>query len=722
MDMLIKFLVKSRRKELATTDFTLSNWYLINNFGTSWLAEEEGKGTTSSQWQAICPTFDVWLQIEDSEIYRVSHLIPTLRWAGGLLGVRLCFEPKDIEVLRKNFLTDYRAAQKVLSQVNSEEENGTKLNIWPRSMRDFLDKPGKLHSYFNIRAYLLDPSLLDLATPDVTPQVLSLEQTPLEIEAFDGLFRIDLIEAQRGFADANADNGSAGATSRGNLSQQLRKYYLKHLDPSEMPDVDDLKALQSLEQAQTTFDSKLKERLENAIKEIEGIGYPGFTDPSISLTSKINPIDSIDHDAAIQFDLFKATLENGVEPLRLPEKLNGLGYKNLISMIFTLIGFRDGWMRLGKAANPVSGDVIEPLHLVLIEEPEAHLHAQVQQVFINKAYEVLRKHPLLGENPDFVTQLIVSTHSSYLAHEVDFANLRYFRRNPASTPNETPTATVVNLTDTFGSKVDETAKFVARYLKTTHCDLFFANGVILVEGAAERMLLPHFIRTYYPKLNTSYISILEINGAHAHRLKPLLERLGLHTLIISDLDSKEKNSAKELEKALPCLKRNQVTDNSTLKLWLPRVTNIDELMSVPDEQKMSGNIRVTYQCSIDLPLSEWSDKETTANAIPYTFEDALALSNANIFKELTSSTGMLKKMVEAISDKNLENARQKLFDALKGEKAKMALDLLFDVDPKILKVPQYIAKGLVWLESELTNVNIDLLSQPPTATIPVGGH
>lgn len=367
-----------------------------------------------------------------------------------------------------------------------------------------------------MKSYLLDPSKVDLESEEQPPQSLS-KHILLEGEPFDGLFRIDLIEAQRGFSDANSDISNNFGAGRGNLSQQLKKYYQKHLDPSESPDIEDLKALQSIDQAKTTFDTKLRERLQSAISEIENIGYPGFSDPSISLTSKINPIDSLDHDTAIQFDLFKSMTE-GLESLRLPEKLNGLGYKNLISMIFALLSFRDGWMRLGKAA-PITGEPIEPLHLVLIEEPEAHLHAQVQQVFINKAYQVLRKHPSLGENTTFHTQLIVSTHSSYLAHEVEFENLRYFRRKRATSQSEAPTAKIVNLRSTFGTKANETAKYVARYLKTTHCDLFFANGVILVEGAAERMLVPHFIKQNFKKLSTSYISILEINGAHAHRLK-----------------------------------------------------------------------------------------------------------------------------------------------------------------------------------------------------------
>ena len=63
--------------------------------------------------------------------------------------------------------------------------------------------------------------------------------------------------------------------------------------------------------------------------------------------------------------------------------------------------------------------------------------------------------------------------------------------------------------------------------------------MILVEGAAENMLLPHFIRNKYPKLYQRYISILSINGRHSHRLNPLIEKLCIPTLVIADIDSAE---------------------------------------------------------------------------------------------------------------------------------------------------------------------------------------
>ena len=51
------------------------------------------------------------------------------------------------------------------------------------------------------------------------------------------------------------------------------------------------------------------------------------------------------------------------------------------------------------------------------------------------------------------------------------------------------------------------------------------------------MLIPNFIRDHFKELSKGYITLLEIGGSHAHRLRALIEHLGLLTLIITDLDS-----------------------------------------------------------------------------------------------------------------------------------------------------------------------------------------
>ena len=88
---------------------------------------------------------------------------------------------------------------------------------------------------------------------------------------------------------------------------------------------------------------------------------------------------------------------------------------------------------------------------------------------------------------------MVSTHSNHVAHEVSFSYLRYFRRLPAGMAAKVPVSSVINMSTVFGAN-GETERFVTRYLRAQHADLFFADAAILVEGPAERMLVPNFIR------------------------------------------------------------------------------------------------------------------------------------------------------------------------------------------------------------------------------------
>lgn len=690
MDALILFL-KNKYRDFTVRDITLSNWHGIEKIASNWAITDENAmpDLTLTRWHSLFPALDVWLDVADNEVHYVSNLIPTLNWTGGKIGVRLILEPIKPEDLYNAFKTAYNSAIKTKGKRDS-------LKLWPKSMHDFLEQ--ELQRYFKIKAYILDPSRIDQFIPQTLPDF----SEPLEVDPFKGLFKIDIINAQRGFADPNSE---ANASSDRRLSAQLQRYFEKHLNPTELPDEGDLEALEGIEKAKIDFDKKLKESFSASIGELENLNYPGFSDPEILITTKINPLQGLQHDAAVQFNVHR----NGAEPsdgnLFLPEKYNGLGYQNLISMIFSLIRFRDEWMRVGKASKRTveNDDFIEPLHIVLIEEPEAHLHAQVQQVFIKRAYDVLRNHSDLKEETSFTTQLVISTHSSHIAHEIDFVNLRYFKRKPALNANDVPYAEVVNLSTVFGTS-DETSKFATRYLKTTHCDLFFADAAILIEGPAERMLIPYFISKNFRELDRCYISLLEIGGSHAHRLKSLIEAIGILTLIITDLDSVEGKSS---TKVLPEKGKNYRTGNDTIKSWIPQKTNLDEVLAATTEEKHKGNfVRVAYQYEISL---NFTNEDQNVTAIPYTFEDAVVLSNIDFFREKTKSTGLLKKMAEAVKKETILEACRYMFNALSknSKKAEMALEILYTSEPSELTPPHYIEEGLTWLQEKLTQQNLE---------------
>lgn len=675
MDALMIFL---NTKNFKTQDFTLNNWKDLNKIAENWVSSEELKEEEQSikVLENYLPTLDLWIQVEDSELHYVSHIIPTLDWKGGLLGIRLRYEPKEMIDLIQEFSTSYNKANSLLS------EKGKKFKLWPKTFWDFCER--KLSSHFTVKTYLLDPE------KSSERQELSENNIALEGDVLKGLIRINIINAQRGFSDANS--GSPESKNDKKLSSQLREYYDKHLNPTLEPTESDLDALESINAAQDAFDKNLKESFKTSLSELEGLNYPGFGNPQIQLSTQVSTSDGLQHDSAVQYYLD--------EELSLPEKYNGLGYQNLISIIFKLIRFRDEWMRVGKNSM-VEDEIIEPLHLVLIEEPEAHLHAQVQQVFIKKAYNVLRNNQNLEEKKDFTTQLVISTHSSYLAHH-KFISLRYFKRNVSSTLS---TSEVINLSTTFGTE-DESTKFTKRYLNTTHNDIFFADAVILVEGPAERMLIPHFIKNFHPLLDNCYITILEIGGSHAHRLKPLIEILGIICLVITDIDSVDPNN--HGKKCQPELGKNFKTNNDTLKTWHPQKEGLDDLLNLTFNEKVKSDlpIRVAYQNIVEI-----INGSSTISASPYTFEDSLVIENKKSFKLIDKSTGLLRKMVDASKKDDLQEFVTEAYSIItdpQAKKAEFALDVLYFEDPKNINTPKYIKEGLEWIEEQLKNNKLGL--------------
>jgi predicted ATP-dependent endonuclease of OLD family len=727
MIALRQFLIE--RGSFCMNDFTLCHWKTIETVGKLWIAQppEEAPKYEMDKWQVVCPTLDLWLDVEEGEFHHVSSLLPALDWAGGLLGIRLKFESKDITELHKDFLkssAEAEAIRKAMPLKDGQPQKPPKL--WPEGLIVFLEK--LLQKHFVIKAYLLDPTKLkDPKDGRATIQELPAESLPLDGDPLAKLIRIKEIRAQRGFGQA-VDVGSDETPSRKadrRLSEQLKRYYSKHLDPQNKPTVADLEALLAIDAAEEAFDKKLAASFLKAFAEVEGIGYPGVTDPRLKITTVLRPIDGLTHDSALTYEIDMVAEEGSNPLLRLPEDYNGLGYQNLISMTFALLSFRDAWMRVGKAKLGTPGNtddvVIEPLHLVLIEEPEAHLHAQVQQVFIKKAYEILTDAKELKGNSPFKTQVLVSTHSNHVAHETPYSCLRYFRRLPAGMGSTVPISSVLNMTTALGDE-DETTRFVTRYLKANHCDLFFADAAILVEGPAERMLLPHFIRRKFSFLNQCYISILEIGGSHAHRLRPLLEHLGILTLVITDLDPGKGGEAVPTKR-----KDSQATNNPTLSDWLPALSSIDELLDAPEDKKVLvqdvlAAVRVAYQTPIQVPKSEKptdvSNGSSPADeALPTTFEDALAFTNVDFFSKqkgigLVARFKETLEMVGTVADRS-----EALFKALrKGKKAEFALDIIEAKDFDTLTVPNYIDEGLSWLEGRLKKKQVEILDKSSILT------
>lgn len=711
MTAIRRFLVDPRG--FTINDFSLAHWQGLNALGETWEeAIKSDQALPTPNLMNFLPQLDVWIQVGKGEMHYVQKLLPTLDWKSGPLGVRLRYGPDEPVKFQQEYIAArVKAAATTAAAMKAAEGKGEppQLELWPLNLVDFLDR--RVRSFFKVKAYLLDPTkLIDAKDGLAELQELPESSEPLEGNPLDGLIQIDEISAQRGFGSPTTprvQRDEAGTEPRGGrrLSTQLRSYYDNHLDWQDTPELSDIKAMEALDKARKAFDERLSESFNKALKELQRLGYPGISDPKLKIATKLKLQDGLSHESAVQYEVPAAA---GGQMYRLPEDSNGLGYQNLVSMVFGLMSCRDAWMRVGKAA--ASGDDAKPpppLHLMLVEEPEAYLHAQVQQVFIKHAYEVLRNDPTLGKSTNFCTQLVVSTHSSHIAHACDFAALRYFRRIPSTEKRKTPTACVVNLSSVFG-KPNQTAKFVARYLKATHCDLFFADAAVFIEGSAERILVPHFVGQVdaFEYLRSCYITWLEIGGSHAHRFKELVETLGITTLIVTDLDAKDPNTN---ETAKPVLGKGLEARNETLRTWAPKLTSIDELLQLTEKDKELSHpngyaVRAAYQTGSKVTIGT-SSFDIRAN----TFEDALFYRNFDFFKG-RKATGLAGKLQQIADDaKDAEELAIKVEKEIKqGDKAEFALELLFSDDVEKLNVPAYIEHGLLWLREQLKRKEADL--------------
>lgn len=149
MFALVKFL---RKRQLVVEDFTLSNLATIAHLGERYVDEANPVVPNIDDWKDICPFIDVWLDVREDELRYVANILPTLSWRSGKIGIRLIYEPKDVEKLFQEYVSAYK-----LARTRSE-----KAKLWPLNFTDYLHN--KMKNHFVMNAYILDPAkLVDLS-------------------------------------------------------------------------------------------------------------------------------------------------------------------------------------------------------------------------------------------------------------------------------------------------------------------------------------------------------------------------------------------------------------------------------------------------------------------------------------------------------------------------------------------------------------------------------
>ncbi|WP_409301233.1 hypothetical protein [Pseudomonas sp. KCJK8993] len=268
-----KFLL-SKATVFRLQDLTLSHLAVIDAIGADWEASDETlEPPTANEWSHWLPTLDLWVEASQGELHYIRDLIPNFAWKGGHVGMRFRLEPKDMAKL----FTDYRKErtrvkmlQQEIAKQTEEGKTPPTLPLWPQSLHDYLNR--RLGAMFTVCWYRLDPSKLDAPdtkTRHANLQPLSATAVPLGANPLTDLIRVHEINAQRGFGDSAEESVTEGRGGSGKrLTEQLRAYYNRHLDPGDSPDISDWSRAAALRKVWPSWSIPLSQRLPRQVSSV----------------------------------------------------------------------------------------------------------------------------------------------------------------------------------------------------------------------------------------------------------------------------------------------------------------------------------------------------------------------------------------------------------------------------------------------------------------------
>jgi putative ATP-dependent endonuclease of the OLD family len=518
---------------------------------------------------------------------------------------------------------------------------------------------------------------------------IDLEKEKISIE---NLINYKFIKADRDVSNKEPDKSLSSLSSR--------IYKKIEADINQLAEIDKFK--DALCETDVTLGSIYEVIFKKVIEKVKKFGGIKPDDTIIKITSTLQHRNLLEGNTTVMY---------AHDNHDLPESYNGLGYMNLICIIFE-IEIKLNEFERAKTEKPAD------INLLFIEEPEAHTHPQMQYIFINNIKKLLKDGVNRADGEKRALQYIISTHSSHIVAESDFDNIKYLKI-------ENDSVVAKNLKDLENeykkNGEEQNYKFLKQYLTLHRAELFFADKAIFIEGDTERILLPAMMKKIdqeYPEnpLLSQNISIIEV-GNYSHIFEKFIDFIGVKSLIITDIDSATEEKTKgEDRKRRTANADATITTNASLnyfyssnKLGDFKNKKIAEMLLKKSETDENGSkIKKWTKDKDGCLVCVYQTNEKNSEEVAYharSFEDSFfhlnrkfVIDNKERFKSL--------KNIEDFEDSTID-----AYDLAKNcidKKPPFAIEILLnsktdDSNGKQFTnwmIPDYIKKGLIWLKDQ----------------------
>lgn len=511
------------------------------------------------------------------------------------------------------------------------------------------------------------------------------------------------------FRSISAKRNVTNKESDKTLSGQTAVIYKKTEESEEQKEAVNLfkKTLRGTDKSLSSIYQTMFSKL---LSSVENFGGLSKAETTLTIASTLQHRELLDGNTTV---MYRHDIHD------LPEHFNGLGYMNLISMIFEIDLLMTSFRR-ASSERPAA------LNILFIEEPEAHTHPQMQYVFIKNIKSLLSQGRKREDDSTINLQTIISTHSSHIVAECDFDDIKYMKRADGCV-NSKSLKDLKNeyLTDTPDGENNH-YRFLKQYLTLNRAELFFADKAILVEGDTERILLPAMMKKIdqenpspnAPPLLSQNISIVEV-GAHSQVFEKFISFAGIKTLILTDIDTGCKvprlDDKKQIkinktnnevsyttEKCRPNDTRADHTSNNALTFFHDKArTELNYFLELSKENKTltkdEGKWKADHQGYL------YTAFQTEENGYRgRSFEDSFFFINKDFF---CTNTGNFQSLTPVHFESFITGTSDAFELAENGVKKKtsLAIEILLNSKPheklsfSNWNTPHYIQEGLEWL-------------------------